>query len=245
MSRISPATIRFFAAAALGAVSACAAAGTPGAPPQRTRACRPAAEPRELPAAAALVDSAALVNDAARAWRRAGIPAGHVLFSMRYDRHGLNVRREVLEHGVTRALADTLQALAFAHRRTVARADREWNVRLRMELGDTPLLRVARSENCAPALRDPVGSTFTGVANRGWGDVRDPFPTGAAGNPSTVWLRVAVDDGGNVTDVRVERGPVRGNDPRLFAVVRAMDFDPATEDGHPVAGSISIPVRLP
>ncbi|HEX6039687.1 hypothetical protein, partial [Longimicrobium sp.] len=102
------------------------------------RACRVAPEPAALPSADALVDSAALAADVAAAWRAAGQPAGHVLFALRYDRDGLNVRRDVIEHRVSDALADSLQALVFKHRRRADPAQAEWSVRMRMDLGEAP-----------------------------------------------------------------------------------------------------------
>lgn len=237
-------------AAALMAVSACAGAqgGTavPGDGPGRPqRTCQAAREPRELPAAAALVDSAGLVNAAAVAWRHAGRPTGPVVFSLRYDPHGLNVRRQVIEHRVGPVLADSLQALAYAHRRTTPPADREWGVRLRMELGEQPALKVERSVVCPPALRDPGMGPFSAAANRGWGDVRDSSPAPSVGSGGTVWLRVSLDAAGNVVGVRVERaGVLRGSDAHLLAAVRILDFAPATEDGQPVPGEITIPYRV-
>jgi TonB family protein len=248
MSRRRP--IRLLLAVTVAAVSACAGApGGAAVPGDRLdgprRACQAAPEPRELPAAAMLVDSAGLVNAAADAWRHAGRPAGHVVFSLRYDPHGLNVRRQVIEHRVSPALADSLQALAYAHRRTTPRADREWGVRLRMEPGEQPALKVERSVVCPPALRDPAEGPFSAAANRGWGDVRDSSPAPTVGSAGTVWLRVTLDAAGNVIGVRVDRGAVlRGGDAHLLAAVRTLAFAPATEDGQPVPGEITIPYRV-
>ena len=164
---------------------------------------------------------------------------------MRYDPHGLNVRRQVIEHRVSPALADSLQALAFAYRRTMPAADREWGVRLRMELGEKPALKVERSVVCPPALRDPLEGPFSAASNRRWGDVRDASPAPSVGSAGTVWVRVTLDAAGNVTGVRVDRGGVlRGSDAHLLAAVRTLDFAPATEDGQPVPGEITIPYRV-
>ena len=237
-------------AAALAAVSACAGLprgnAVPGdGPGQPRRVCQATREPRELPAAAALVDSAGLVNAAADAWRHAGRPVGDVVFSLRYDPHGLNVRRQVIEHRVSRVLADSLQALAYAHRRTTPPTDREWGVRLRMTLGEQPALKVERSVVCPPALRDPGMGPFSAAANRGWGDVRDSSPAPSVASAGTVWLHVSLDAAGNVIGVRVERaGVLRGSDAHLLAAVRTLDFAPATEDGQPIPGEITLPYRL-
>lgn len=219
------------------------------APRPLDRACRVASAPAALPAADALVDSAALAAAAADAWRAAGRPAGHVLLALRYDREGINVRRDVIEHRVGDALADSLQALVFAHRRRAAPADGEWSVRLRMDLGEAPALRVGRAQVCAPRLRGGTESGFgTAAAAGGWGDVRDAFvPPGLSElyDPATVWVRVALDSRGNVTDARLERSVGRRTyEMRVLNYVRTISFIPAMEDGYPVPGQLSMPLRV-
>jgi TonB family protein len=219
------------------------------APPRpMSRACRISSYPAALPGANALVDSAALAAAAADAWRAAGSPAGHVLLALRYDRHGVNVRREVIEHRVTEALADSLQKLAFAHRREVDPADHEWSLRLRLDLGEAPRLRVGRTEVCSPRLRNAAEAGLGNSVGAAWGDVRDPFaPVAAAemNGPGTVWVRVALDSRGNVTDARVERSLGRlSSENRLLNYVRSIAFIPAMEDGYPVPGQLSMPLRM-
>ena len=139
--------------AALLALPACATGNATGrsallsdAPTVPGRLCRVSAEPAELPSVDALVDSAALSAAAVQVWRAAGAPRGHALFAMGFDREGLNVRRDLLEHRLPQEMADSLQKLVFAHRRTVAQAEHEWGVRLRMDVGEQPVLRVGRRE---------------------------------------------------------------------------------------------------
>jgi TonB family protein len=181
-------------------------------------------------------------------WRAAGRPAGHVLFALRYDREGLNVRRDVIEHRVGDVLADTLQKLAFAHRRRAEPADAEWSVRLRLDLGEAPRLRVGRTEICAPRLRSGAEGGFGNAVGGGWGDVRDAYaPPGIADlyDPSTVWVRVALDSRGNVTEARLERSLGRRTyEMRVLNYVRTISFVPAMEDGYPVPGELSMPLRL-
>lgn len=211
--------------------------------------CRVSGHPQALPSADALVDSAAFTAAAAELWRAAGQPAGHVLLGLRFDPDGLNVRRDVIEHRLPEALADTLQKLAFAHRRRVQPADAEWSARLRLDLGETPRLRVGRTEICAPRLRSGpgggMGSTFMG---NGWGDGRGAFAQLAVSevaDPSTIWVRVALDARGNVTEARVERSLGRRmNEMRVLNYLRTISFVPATEDGYPVPGQLSMPLRL-
>lgn len=251
------------AVAALLALPACAALqssslGAPdallsdGPPRQLSRACRVSADPERLPSADALVDSAAFSAAAARAWRAAGSPAGHVLLALRYDAEGVNVRRDVIERRVGAALADSLQKLAFAHRRRADPAGGEWSVRLRLDLGEAPQMRVGRTELCSPRVQNGAEVGWGTVAGTTFGDVRDPFapPSAAeAGGPAmsaaTVWVRVALDARGNVTDARVERSLGRAlSEQRLLTYVRTIAFVPAMEDGWPVPGQLSMPLRM-
>jgi TonB family protein len=247
----------FSLAALLLALSGCSAL-TGGAPPRASllseaptapgRPCRVAAEPDELPSVAALVDSAALSAAAVELWRAAGAPRGHALFAMGYDADGLNVRRDLLEHRLPQALADTLQKLVFAHRRPVDAADQEWGVRLRMDLAEQPVLRVGRRELCAAIPRDSRVAGYGPFSGATFGDVREREASTAmmpvTGN-GTVWVRVALDASGNVTDARLERTFARGGwERRVLTYVRAISFVPATEDGFPVPAQLVFPLRL-
>lgn len=247
------------ALAALLALPACAAMQpssvyTPDqllsdAPPRPLdRSCRISDVPDVLPSVDALVDSAAFTAAAAEAWRAAGIPAGHVLLALRYDAEGVNVRRDVIEHRVTDALADALQRLAFAHRRRGEAAAGEWSVRLRVDLGQAPRVRVGRTEVCSARLRSGTETGWGGPVAAAWGDARSQWaPPSAAemAGPSTVWVRVALDSRGYVTDARVERGIARvGTENRVLNYVRSIAFIPAMEDGYPVPGQLSMPLRM-
>lgn len=251
-------THRIIALAALLALPACAALQPDGIysrdqllsdapPPPLDRACRVSPEPQALPSADALVDSAALSAAVADAWRAAGSPPGHVLLGLRYSQDGANVRRDVIEHRVGDALADTLQKLAFAHRRAAVPSEREWSVRLRLDMGETPTLRVGRTEVCSPRARTSDAG-FGGGTGAAWGDVRSAVATPSAADmsgASTVWVRVALDARGNVTDVRVERSLARvGWENRLLNYVRSISFIPAMEDGYPVPAQLSLPLRM-
>lgn len=212
------------------------------APLPPDRSCRVAAAPQALPPADLLVDSAALLRDAAALRETSGAPTGHVLLSLRFDPHGINVRRDVIEHRLPPAVADSLQKLVFAHRRTAAREPREWGVRLRLDLGAEPVLRVGRGELCPARPRD------RGAVARGLGDAWYVGRQSAPPLPSesgTVWVRVALDARGYVTDARVERAlGARYWEGQVLAYVRSLLFVPATEDGHPVPGEASIALRV-
>jgi hypothetical protein len=243
--------------AALLAYAACAT--LPGAAPDRTtllsdasaplgRPCVPSAYPARLPTASEVVDSAALTTAASALWRRAGSPRGHVLLAMAWDADGMNVRRDLIEHRLPPALADTLQRLVFEHRRDVDPSERGWGVRLRMDLGgEQPVLRVGRRELCSAQPRDAAVAGYGAFGGATFGDVRER--TAAAGvlpaTGGTVWVRVALDAGGNVTQARLERTMARGSwENRVLSYVRAISFLPATEDGLPVPAELMFPLRL-
>lgn len=238
-------TLRALPVLVLAVSAACATGGShasaphaallSNAPDVRPRGCTVAQQPSVLPQAAALVDEPALRAAAAGLWRTTGGAPGYALFSLRYDREGANIRRAVVETDLPDAVADSLQQLVFAFRRDVAPAAREWGVRLRVDLGPQPELRVGRWQVCAPVPRDGrLGdASFTSL----W-DVRD----GAVPVPSQrVWLRVRLDANGAVTDVSIARTDVRGFSAwRLVNLIRTMPFRPALEDGYPVPGETTL-----
>jgi hypothetical protein len=247
--------LRPLAALALSAGLAGCPSGTSGggsrdallsrAPPPVDRACRISARPEQLPAAAELVEGEPFHAEAARLWTGTGRPAGYVLLSMGYDRSGINVRRAVLEHSLSREVADSLQKLVFAHRRRLSPTEGDWGVRLRVEMGETPVLQVGRREECSPRPRDRrdrlLASGF---------DLRETAPapgrTTVLTGSEVAYIRVRISDSGQVTDAFVERSPFRGSWERpILNLIRNIEFLPALEDGFPVPGETIIPVRIP
>jgi hypothetical protein len=211
-------------------------------PPRGVR-CTVSPVPATLPQPEALVDADAFRAAAARLWAAAGRPAGQVLLSIRHSPDGVQVRRAVIHSTVPAPLADSLEALAFALRRETPRAPEEWGVRLGVELGDAPALRVERRRECAPRPREEERIAADPF------DVRERDLRSAAALPSTdpglVWVRVRLDAAGRVTDATVERGVRRGVwEQRLLNYVRTMAFYPAVEDGYPVPSETTISLRL-
>lgn len=239
------------AALALVAAQGCASAGAApreallaeGRAP-RSGSCWVGADPQQLPAADDLVDVAAFRAAAADAWARAGQPAGHVLFSIRHSADGVQVRRAVIESSVPEAIADTLQKLIFAHRLRTPAARREWGVRVRVDLGEQVGVRVGRRQECTPRPRDweyrTAGNPFDVREGSAW-----PVASVALTDHSVVWVRVRLNERGSVTDALVERAPNRPiAEQRVLDYVRTLAFFPATEDGYPVPGELTLPVRL-
>jgi TonB family protein len=113
--------------------------------------------------------------------------------------------------------------------------------------GEQPVLRVGRREVCAAQARDPAVAGYGVYGGTPFGDVRERTATPGvlpAGN-GTVWVRVALDAGGHVTEARLERTMSRGSwENRVLSYVRAIRFVPATEDGWPVPAQLMFPLRL-
>jgi TonB family protein len=234
--------------------SALAAACATGGPPPSSllsdekhpapKQCAPAADPAVLPDPAALVDTAVFRNIARQLWMHAGRPDGYVLIALRHSPDGAQVYRAAIETTAPAGITDSLAMLAFAARRETPQAPREWGVRLRVDLGDPVRLRVGRRLACEARPREwayrTAGSPF---------DIRDSqgsWSTSILTDPGIVWVRVKVDASGTVTDATVDRSYLRGGawQSQLLNYVRSMAFDPATEDGYPVASEIVVPVRL-
>lgn len=241
--RAPPLPVLALAALALGA---CSAATAPSPlrssvlltqrPPPPGRACRVAPLPDTLPLAAAIVDVPALVADLEGYRRARSLAPGYAIVSVAFDRNGWNARRSVIEHDLPPAVADSVQRLVFAHRRTVAPGE-EWGVRLRIDLGAGVGLRVGRREECAARAHRLPG--FTDVRDLGIGGSAAAF-AGAAG---TLWVRVLVDERGEVAAATLERTAVPSRtEGFLMNRLHMMTFDPALVDGAPVASWVRVPV---
>jgi len=209
-------------------------------PPPPGRVCRIDPTPVTLPPVDLLIDAGALAADLGALPLEAREADGYAIVSLGYDPFGSNIRRVMIEHDLRGEIADSIQKLVFHHRRTVNRTEREWGVRLRIDLSEPARFTVGRQERCAPRPRDSLmalamETTFgAGVRNRG------------SYRESTVWVRLTISPSGSVAGAAVERGLVSGvgMEQRIFDYVRSLFFDPALEDGQPVPGMVSVPLIL-
>jgi hypothetical protein len=216
-------------------------------PGREGRVCRIAERPSALPPVGELVDSAALHPAIEQLRDTGGFSPGYVLLSMAYDRFGSNIRRVVIEHTVPQAVADSVQRLVFAHRKT-STAGEDWGVRLRIDLADSLRFRVGRRELCPPAPRNwVVASSIGDVTGRREGFIpTGPGSSVVSGAEDKVWVRLLIATEGNVVDARFGRGlPSRIWEDRLLNYVRTLDFKPALDDGIPVPGWIDLQLRIP
>lgn len=225
--------------AACGSAPAVSSAPAPSEVRQ-TRECRPEEFPMQLPALAALVDTAALSAGVRTLRDSARVAAGEVVLTLWYEPDGVNVRRDVLRHSLTPLLADSVQKLVFSALRQAPEMESPWGARLRVDLAGAVSYAVDRRVLCPPrprnlALEGEMAAFLgTGVRYRGGAQER------------TVLMQVDVHPMGYVEDARVLRGAPSGGtlEQRLRDQVRQYSFFPAAVDGVPVRGQIAVPVRV-
>jgi hypothetical protein len=202
------------------------------------RHCRIVETPAQVPDPAMLVDVEGLAADLAALPLQHTDSVRYALLSMGYDRFGANIRRDLIEHTLPVAVADSVQKLVFKHRRPVDESDGDWGVRLRLTFDEPLRLETGRQEFCAPRPRDSALAlameTTVGSGTRLRNGLRE----------RTVWVRLFVDSRGTVTNATIERGIVPNSNLewRIFEHVRTYFFEPALADGRPVTGTVSIPV---
>jgi TonB family protein len=213
-----------------------ALAGAPGARPQ---GCVDEVPAGRVPSAAQLVDTAALAA-ALRELASEGNVAGRVILTMEFDADGTNVERRILRHDVAPATADSIQRLVFGAVRSGPETGRPWGARLTVEVGRVVRFETESREYCPPRPLD---------RDLRWaiGEEAAPGPRYRAGRlQRTVLLRVLVHPTGRVQDAQVVRGAVSGGsqERELFDFIRRYTFHPATLDGRPVGGEVTVPVRV-
>lgn len=219
---------------------------TQSAPPPGRR-CQVVARPAALPPASRLVDSVALERALLQRWRDAALPPGFALLSLAFDRNGYNVRRRVVEHRLAPTVADSVQKLVFAYRRSTE-PDAEWGVRLRLDVSaDSVRMRVGRQERCEARLLDlhePDGTLPLFVETPTSALTRSAPAPATATVPASVMLQL--DARGAVVGVRLEAGPLdAARERRLLDFLRSLSFEPALEDGLPAPDSLRLRLRLP
>jgi hypothetical protein len=234
---------------ALAVLSACGAsrAAAPdraelllSATPARSLACGIEPEPARLPDVGTVVDSAALAAAVGDLLQQDPRPTGYVLLTLAFDPAGTNIRRDLIEHTTRPSVADSIQRLVFAARRTVPEAEQEWGVRLRIDLDDAVTVRVGRREFCPPVARDRTvdeamhSLTVAGVRQRGLRRER------------VVRMRALVNESGFVGSARIVGGDLGGSalERDLTQFLRQFLFNPATIDGLPTRAWVEIPVRV-
>lgn len=211
-------------------------------PPPAGRTCAVSPTPAQLPSAAELVDVDGLAADLAGLVPAQDGAQRYALFSMGFDRFGSNIRRAVIEHNLAASVADSVQALVFKHRGTVEEADADWGVRLRIGFGEELEFEVGRQELCEPRPRD--SALVYAIQTQSTFGPRTRVRNGR--RESRIWVRLLVAPQGTVTGATIERGIVSSSalEYQISAYARSLFFEPATADGIPVSGSISIPLMV-
>jgi hypothetical protein len=197
-------------------------------------------DPQVLPGVDTVVDSVMLATAVRELRSGEPAPAGHVLLTLAFDPEGVNIRREVIEHGTGPLVADSIQRLVFAARRQAPEAEQEWGVRLRVEVGEQIAMRIGRREFCPPVARDRRldaamhSLTPAGVRHRGLRRER------------VVHMRALVNEAGHISSAHIARGELRGSslERDLAQHLRQFLFEPATIDRVPTPAWVEIPLRL-
>jgi hypothetical protein len=180
------------------------------------------------------------LDGALRALREgAGVDSGQVVLTLWYDESGTNVRRDVIGHTLTPVLADSVQELLFAHLAPVPATGEAWGARMLITLGSEVPYALGHRVYCPPkplnrAMEADMSSyTGTGVRYRGGRRER------------VVLMEAVVHPGGYVDDARILRGADRGSqlEKQLREALRQYSFEPASLDGVPVYGVVTVPVR--
>jgi hypothetical protein len=200
--------------------------------------CRAEALPMELAGAGALLDTTRLSSAI-----RGLVPepaTGELVMTLWYDGTGLNVRRDVLRHSLTPVVADSLQKLVFASLAPAGTTGFPWGTRLRIRTGGRVDYALEPREYCPPRPRsrnlEAMMETFMGTGVRYRDGRRERM----------VLMRVRVHPSGWVEEAHLERGAPAGGslEVRLRREVGQFTFIPASLDGVPVYGELSVPLRV-
>jgi TonB family protein len=192
--------------------------------------CRPAPIPEVLLTVGEAVDSASLHAALTELWQDRELPAGRASLSLAWDGYGANVRREVVDHDLPPEVADSVQALVYAHRTTQEEREEagDWGVRLDITMAPDPIFSVARQTYCPPrALNVREVNEYIHGRYPARGDTRLHSRT-------QVYVRVGVDRSGRVRDARIERPSGTRIDQFAEQLARELTFRPATMDGIPM-----------
>jgi TonB family protein len=206
----------------------------------RGATCSPEAFPATLPGADVVVDSVALVRRVGELLAGDAARAGWVRFSLSFDDTGHVLRRDVLEYTTTSAVADSVWHLAFDIVRDVDPSQREWGVRLRVDVADPVALEVERRQFCPPTARSPemqaAMRSYSPPGVRVRGGMRE----------RTLRVHAQVDQFGAVTAARIVGSQYAGSSLERDVVLylRRFQFNPATVDGDAAAAWIEVPVRV-
>ena len=220
LARCSPIAILFLLACA---------GGSPGvarnpillssAPPPEGRTCFVSPRPETLPAGAALVDSAALLEQL-----RVSAPAarGYALVSVRFDDGGRAAAVRMIEgtlspQEVQRQVSSVLKPQAPSP---------TWSVRIRISLDSVPALQIGRSEVCPATPRGQGGIDIKTAARS---------PSGAASEFRAPRLAILIDTTGQVLQMRVDESSGNDDVDRQFQdALRQRSFHPTLVDGVPI-----------
>lgn len=196
------------------------------APPPAGRRCEVAKRPRALPALAAVVDSAGLQQALAADSTLRGA-AGSVLLSLRFSPAGTMEWVRPIEGDLPVGAQTAAQEVVQRFLRAGARQAEPWSVRLRVQAGAAPELRLGRSEICPLAI-------VPGGINRATQQLT-PQDVAEMNRATESRVQVRVGAGGQVLDARLAQSSgSRVLDDMAMSSMRDARFLPELVDGIPV-----------
>jgi hypothetical protein len=218
-----------FAAGLLALALACVA-DSAAAP---RRGCTIAHDPEPLPGVDQLADSAMLDQRVTAFAQQYPIRDNTMfaVYSIAFDANGAVERVQAVDYMLPQGRAEELAVLVRSALKP-QRSGRPWSVRLRLEPGATPKLRVGRSEVCPPAML----VRFSVIAPAHY-PLQSPAPMRA---------RVQVGEDGRVRSLHMlHRSGAPKLDQWVESRLAAGRYTPGLVDGVPVIGDveISLPIR--
>ena len=201
--------------------------------PAPRRGCTIAHDPSPLPGVDQLADSAALDQRVSAFATQYPIRDNAMfgLYSIAFDGNGAVERVQALDYMLPQGRAEEFAGLVRGALRP-QRAGRPWSVRLRVEPGATPKLRVGRSEVCPPEMRVRFS-------------VRAPAKSPIQ-SPPPMRVRVLVGEDGRVRSFQMLHGSgVSDLDQWVQTRLTSARYAPGLVDGAPVIAELemSVPIR--
>jgi TonB family protein len=193
--------------------------------------CRIVYQPHPLPPVGQIADSAALVEAVSAFTRRFPLTDGpaRALYSVAFDRQGRLERLHPIDFWLPQRQAEAFHALVRTQIRT--QASGPWSVRLLVEDGAEPTLRVGYSERC-----DPVSRTHFRLIAPAMLQLQKPQPVRVRLDVTAEGRMRSVDLVGSSGSADLDRW--------ITQTLQRYEFTPGLLDGAPVPMAFEETIRI-
>lgn len=206
-------------------------AAVPSTLPAQQRQCGDAQNPKQLPAASALIDSARAMAEL----EPLGVPREGIVFSLLFNEADSLPVVRLLE------VADADALVLFASTVRPQKPAGVWAVRVRVRGGPTPGLTLERSVYCAPVPTPELAARFPIRLEARVADVMPSF-----NRATKITVEVLVAATGEVLTVRLIESTGLGDvDAEITRRWEARTFLPALIDGRPISALYRTDGRAP